>query len=89
MPLPYGRGTDWIESAPHPVRMPTMQAAGRNRVPIACVDEGACTLCGACQTVCPTEAITLGEAAVKVNTELCCGCGACVEVCPNGAIRLA
>jgi ferredoxin len=55
---------------------------------VARVDEAACTLCGACQAVCPTEAITLGETAVQVNAEICCGCGACVEVCPNGAIRL-
>ena len=60
----------------------------RNAMPVACVDEKACTPCGACQAVCPTEAITLGEVAVRVNADLCCGCGACVEVCPNGAIRL-
>jgi MinD superfamily P-loop ATPase len=56
--------------------------------PVASVDEAACTLCGACQAVCPTEAITLGTTAVKVNAETCCGCGACVEVCAAGAIRL-
>jgi len=56
--------------------------------PVARVDEKTCTLCGACQAVCPTEAITLGEVAVRVNAEVCCGCGACVEVCPKGAIRL-
>ncbi|MGB2986371.1 MAG: 4Fe-4S binding protein [Phycisphaerae bacterium] len=61
---------------------------GSNATPVAHVDEEACTPCGACQAVCPTEAITLGESAVKVNAEACCGCGACVEVCPNGAIRL-
>ena len=61
---------------------------GRNTTPVACVDEETCTLCGACQAVCPTEAITLGEVAVRVNAEACCGCGACVEVCPKGAIGL-
>ncbi len=55
---------------------------------VASVDEAACTLCGVCQTVCPTEAITLGETAVTVNAEACRGCGACVEACPRGAIRL-
>ena len=55
---------------------------------VASVDQAVCTLCGACQPVCPTEAITLGETTVKVNARACCGCGACVEVCPNGAIRL-
>jgi Pyruvate/2-oxoacid:ferredoxin oxidoreductase delta subunit len=61
---------------------------GSGGTPVACIDEAACTPCGACQAVCPTEAITLGEAAVKVNAERCCGCGACVDVCPNGAISL-
>ena len=56
--------------------------------PVASIDEAACTLCGACQAVCPTEAITLGETAFKVSTEACCGCGACVEVCPTEAIGL-
>ena len=62
--------------------------SGANTTLVACVDEKACTPCGACQAVCPTEAITLGEVAVRVNAEVCCGCGACVEVCPNGAISL-
>jgi len=63
------------------------QRAGHLR-PVASVDDAACTLCGACQALCPTEAITVDETAVQVNAEKCCGCGACVEVCPNGAIRL-
>ena len=62
--------------------------SGGNTAPVAYVDEEACTLCGACQAVCPTEAITVGEVAVRVNAGLCCGCGACVEVCPTEAIRL-
>jgi len=59
-----------------------------NAMPVAYVDEDACTPCGACQAVCPAEAITLGEVAVSVDVDLCCGCGACVEACPNEAIRL-
>ncbi|HUU83965.1 MAG TPA: 4Fe-4S binding protein [Phycisphaerae bacterium] len=57
-------------------------------IPVARVDEEACTPCAACQAVCPTEAITLCETAVRVNAQLCRGCGACVAVCPSGAIRL-
>ncbi|MBU0639229.1 MAG: 4Fe-4S binding protein [Planctomycetes bacterium] len=56
--------------------------------PVASIDKATCMLCGACQAVCPSEAITLGKTAFKVNPEACCGCGACVEVCPNDAIRL-
>ena len=56
--------------------------------PVARVDDQECTPCGACQAVCPTEAISLGEASVKVDPDECCGCGACVDVCPSGAISL-
>jgi Fe-S-cluster-containing hydrogenase component 2 len=61
---------------------------GRDATPVACVDEEACTPCGACQAVCPTDAIRLGEGTVRVIAEECCGCGACAEVCPNGAVKL-
>jgi Fe-S-cluster-containing hydrogenase component 2 len=64
------------------------ESEASNATPVACVSEEACTPCGACQAVCPTEAISLGESSVKVSAEACCGCGACVDVCPSGAIRL-
>ena len=84
------------EEQPGPVRQALPAVTGRAGVlpggdatPVACVDEEACTPCGACQAVCPTDAIRLGEGTVKVNAEACCGCGACAEVCPYGAIRLS
>ena len=61
---------------------------GRDATPTAHVDEEACKLCGACQAVCPTEAISLGATAIKVNAVACCGCGACAEACPNDAINV-
>ena len=81
--LPAGVGNPMAGSPGFLVTTPSS-----NTKPVACVDEEACTPCGACQAVCPTEAITLGETAVKVNAAVCCGCSACVEVCPNGAISL-
>ncbi len=65
-----------------------MSTRDRIATPVAHVDEGACELCGACQAVCPTEAISFGDTAVKVSAEACCGCGACVEACPNDAINV-
>lgn len=55
---------------------------------VASVDSEGCTLCGACEPVCPTEAITLGESVAEVDAAACSGCGACVDVCPNEAIKL-
>lgn len=76
-------GNQMAQSPAVPVSTPD-----RNAIPVARVDEEACKLCGACQAVCPTEAISLGATAVKVSAEACCGCGACVEACPNDAIKV-
>jgi len=67
-------------------RAPARRADRRQRV--ARIDETACNLCAACQSVCPTGAISLGETGAIVNAEMCRGCGVCATVCPNGAIKL-
>ena len=51
------------------------------------IDEGKCTGCGACVSVCPTEAITVNEKAC-IDEEKCVECSACVSECPVGAIIL-
>ena len=65
-----------------------VSAPSKDATPVAHVDEEACKLCGACQAACPTEAISLGDTAVKVSAEACCACGACVEACPNDALKV-
>ena len=76
------------ERAGVPVRPDENASRDERMALVAVVDEAACTPCGACQAVCPTEAITLAEVSVKVNADACCGCGACTEVCPSGAMTL-
>lgn len=85
----------WLE-APHefiPVDVPgAFPYRERNPVPetpptpITHVD--LCTLCGACAAVCPTAAITVGDA-VMTQAAACIQCCACTRVCPTGARVMA
>ncbi len=46
----------------------------------------ACTNCGACQDVCPVEAISEKDGKRVIDPETCVDCGACVGECPVDAI---
>ena len=53
------------------------------------VDKSKCSGCGACVSVCPYEAIEIGEdGKATINKEKCHGCGKCKEVCPFDAIEM-
>lgn len=54
------------------------------------VDGGACTLCLACVTACPSKALSAGgqRPQLKFRESLCHQCGFCQKTCPEGAIRL-
>uniref|UniRef100_A0A7C2SKR8 4Fe-4S dicluster domain-containing protein n=2 Tax=Archaeoglobus fulgidus TaxID=2234 RepID=A0A7C2SKR8_ARCFL len=52
-------------------------------------DEEKCVHCGACVSICPTEAIYISsDKKVAIRTENCVHCGACVKVCPTKALSL-
>lgn len=53
----------------------------------AFIDEGACSGCKMCISLCPFKAISFdGDKKVSVvNQVLCRGCGTCVGACPGGA----
>ena len=55
-------------------------------IPVARVDENACTHCGECARACAYGAIAVLKDQVMVSDEMCHGCGACGIVCPEGAI---
>ena len=48
-----------------------------------------CTNCGACDSECPTEAISEKNDARVIDGEKCTDCGACVSACPVEAIAEA
>ncbi len=51
------------------------------------VDKEVCIGCGACQAVCPVEAIELVDGKASIDKEKCISCGACKGTCPVEAIN--
>ena len=51
------------------------------------VIERQCTLCLACENICPTGAITMSGETVEIDHDVCIGCMCCHEVCRFDAIR--
>ncbi len=53
-------------------------------------NEERCTHCGACITICPTNAFKLEPATrrVKFSGEKCLACGVCIKACPPRAMEL-
>ena len=49
------------------------------------IEAEACTACGLCANVCPSEAITVTDVA-RVDKDKCVECGICVDDCPSEAI---
>jgi electron transfer flavoprotein alpha subunit len=47
-----------------------------------------CIACGACEGVCPFDAIHLDGDSVVVDYEKCTSCGRCIGVCPTAALLL-
>jgi ferredoxin len=47
-----------------------------------------CKGCGACEAVCPSEAIVLQRGKAVVGEESCIECGTCIEYCQKEAISL-
>ncbi|MEI6892335.1 MAG: 4Fe-4S binding protein [Pontiella sp.] len=45
-----------------------------------------CTNCAACESECPTNAISAGEGKYVISADACTDCAACESVCPVEAI---
>jgi ferredoxin len=53
------------------------------------LDTELCIDCGACVSICPTEAIHFEKAlSVTIDQEKCIQCALCVDSCPRFAIKL-
>ncbi len=53
-------------------------------------DEGRCTHCGMCVSICPVEAFSVDKGTWKVSfdKERCIACGMCINACPPKAMQL-
>ncbi len=45
-----------------------------------------CICCGSCASVCPVEAISMGDVHYEINQDECLSCGSCAATCPMEAI---
>ena len=50
------------------------------------IEKETCIACGACEGVCPVEAISAAEGKYEIDATTCIDCGACEGVCPVEAI---
>ncbi len=53
---------------------------------MAYVISESCISCAACESECPTNAISAGDSQYEIDANACIDCGACEAVCPVGAI---
>jgi Pyruvate/2-oxoacid:ferredoxin oxidoreductase delta subunit len=56
---------------------------------VASVDEEACIACGACEQICPFDAISVADGIACVDREACMGCGVCAAACRQDAMALS
>lgn len=54
-------------------------------MPVTPMSLSSCSLCGKCERVCPTEAISINDKTVETSAEKCMLCMACTAVCPENA----
>jgi ferredoxin len=47
----------------------------------------ACVNCGACESECPSKAISEKNGARVIDPNACVSCGACTQACPVEAIQ--
>lgn len=71
-----------------------MSQEGFDRLKRDCINSGLCVVCGACQVVCPTRAITMKRYSWGLNPELdgrCADetCTRCADVCPAREVPIA
>jgi uncharacterized protein (DUF362 family)/Pyruvate/2-oxoacid:ferredoxin oxidoreductase delta subunit len=52
------------------------------------ISDDTCTLCQACKTACPQEAISKIDGTMRIDYDICIKCMCCHEVCPEKSVFL-
>jgi len=52
------------------------------------INQEACTGCGDCLARCPTKALAINDAVVRLDARRCIGCGLCSSACPSEALSM-
>jgi ferredoxin len=75
------KGIDYLKGASVGVR-PIKEGVRR--------DDNACTHCGVCVSICPTNALSIDPKTRKVlfTEEKCVACGVCIDACPPRAMEI-
>jgi formate dehydrogenase beta subunit len=80
---PQEADTRFLYDGVRDCRAAMMLFSGSKLCPIGCMALGSCV------SVCPFDAIRIGERGLpEVNSNLCTGCGTCVGTCPKAIITL-
>lgn len=67
---------------------PLQKIAGRKAAHSEKVSRDACTGCGKCVKVCPSDAVKVGsDRKAGIETALCHQCGSCSRICPVNAVK--
>lgn len=83
--MAFARLHEHSTDKPDTIELPHASPYGRVEI-----DQTACTLCMACTSACPANAIvdTPGEPRLRFVENACVQCGLCVSTCPESALTL-
>ena len=80
-----------IADCPNACSQPQIKDIGIIGACVPRISDTQCTLCGACETACPDDAVCLDpdRGGPVIDRARCMACGKCINACPSGTIETA